>query len=75
MRQGGLGPGLRRRGITPRRVVVVAMPCAEVMEIGGTLDVFYAANILLAEAGASDPGGMIEVVSPPLHDLGRDLGP
>ena len=31
--------------MTPRRVVMVAMPCAEVMEIGGTLDVFYAANV------------------------------
>jgi transcriptional regulator GlxA family with amidase domain len=50
--------------MTPRRVVMVAMPCAEVMEIGGTLDVFYAANVLLAEAGASDPGYAIEVVSP-----------
>jgi transcriptional regulator GlxA family with amidase domain len=43
---------------------MVAMPCEEVMEIGGTLDVFYAANVLLAEAGASDPGYAIEVVSP-----------
>jgi transcriptional regulator GlxA family with amidase domain len=50
--------------MTPRRVVMVAMPCAEVMEIGGTLDVFYAANILLAEAGSSDPGYALEVVSP-----------
>jgi transcriptional regulator GlxA family with amidase domain len=48
----------------PRRVVMVAMPCAEVMEIGGTLDVFYAANVLLAEAGSTDPGYAIEVVSP-----------
>jgi transcriptional regulator GlxA family with amidase domain len=43
---------------------MVAMPCAEVMEIGGTLDVFYAANVLLAEAASSDPGYAIEVVSP-----------
>src|SRR5262245_39440768 len=50
--------------MTLRRVVMVAMPCAEVMEIGGTLDVFYAANLLLAEAGSSDPGYAIEVVSP-----------
>ena len=52
--------------MTPRRVVMIAMPCAEVMEIGGTLDVFYAANVLLAEAGSSDPGYAIEVVSPVL---------
>src|SRR5215469_7780017 len=50
--------------MTPRRIVMVAMPCAEVMEIGGTLDVFYAANVLLAEAGSSDPGYATEVVSP-----------
>ena len=50
--------------MTSRRVVMVAMPCAEVMEIGGTLDVFYAANLLLAEAGSSDPGYAVEVVSP-----------
>ena len=50
--------------MTPRRVVMVAMPCAEVMEIGGTLDVFYAANLLLAEAGSSDAGYAIEVASP-----------
>jgi len=50
--------------MTRRRVVMIAMPCSEVMEIGGTLDVFYAANVLLAEAGSSDPGYAIEVVSP-----------
>jgi hypothetical protein len=43
---------------------MVAMQCAEVMEIGGTLDVFYAGNVLLAEAGSSDPGYAVEVVSP-----------
>lgn len=50
--------------MTPRRVVMVAMPCAEIMEIGGTLDVFYGANVLLAEARASDPGYVVEAVSP-----------
>jgi transcriptional regulator GlxA family with amidase domain len=50
--------------MTPRRIVMVAMPCAEVMEIGGTLDVFYAANVVLAEAGSSDQGYAVEVVSP-----------
>ena len=50
--------------MTRRRVVMIAMPCSEVMEIGGTLDVFYAANVLLAEAGSPDPGYAIEVVSP-----------
>jgi transcriptional regulator GlxA family with amidase domain len=43
---------------------MLAMPCAKVMEIGGTLDVFYAANVLLAETGSSDPGYTVEVVSP-----------
>jgi len=50
--------------MTPRRVVMVAMPCAEIMEIGGTLDVFYGANVLLAEAGCSDPGYVVEAVTP-----------
>jgi transcriptional regulator GlxA family with amidase domain len=50
--------------MAPRRVLMVAMPCSEVMEIGGTLDVFYAANLLLAETGSSDPGYAVEVISP-----------
>ena len=47
-----------------RRVVMVAMPCAEVVEIGGVLDIFYAVAERLAEAGASDQGYAVEVVSP-----------
>ena len=41
-----------------RRVVMVAMPCAEVVEIDGALDIFYAANLFVE--GAYD----VEVVSP-----------
>jgi transcriptional regulator GlxA family with amidase domain len=48
----------------PRRVVMVAMPCAEVVEIGGALDVFFAANRILARNGAADRGYAVEVVSP-----------
>lgn len=48
----------------PRRVVMVAMPCNEVVEVGGVLDVLYAANQCLAAAGAADPGYSAEVVSP-----------
>jgi transcriptional regulator GlxA family with amidase domain len=47
-----------------RRVVMVAMPCDEVVEVGGSLDIFYAANLTLASAGDSDPGYEVEVVSP-----------
>jgi transcriptional regulator GlxA family with amidase domain len=47
-----------------RRVVMLAMPCAEVVEVGGVLDIFYAVNERLAEAGASDQGYAVEVVSP-----------
>ncbi len=43
-----------------RRVVMVAMPCREVVEIGGALDVFYAANVRLPR----DRGYAVEVVSP-----------
>jgi transcriptional regulator GlxA family with amidase domain len=41
-----------------RRVVMVAMPCAEVVEVDGALDIFYAANLFVG--GAYD----VEVVSP-----------
>ncbi len=41
-----------------RRVVMVAMPCAEVVEVDGALDIFYAANLVVE--GAYD----VEVVSP-----------
>jgi len=47
-----------------RRVVVVAMPCNEVVEVGGILDIFYAVNQQASHAGASDAGYAVEVVSP-----------
>ena len=47
-----------------RRVVMLAMPCAEVVEVGGLPDIFYAENERLAEACASDQGYAVEVVSP-----------
>ena len=48
----------------PRRVVMVAMPCQEVVEVGGALDALYAAGQVLAAAGGADPGYLAEVVSP-----------
>jgi transcriptional regulator GlxA family with amidase domain len=50
--------------MTLRRVVMIAMPCAEVVEVGGVLDIFYAVNERLAHAGTSDQGYAVEVVSP-----------
>jgi transcriptional regulator GlxA family with amidase domain len=47
-----------------RRVVMVAMPCPEVVEIGGALDILYAANHILARGGPPDPGYAVDVVSP-----------
>lgn len=47
-----------------RRVVLVAMPCREIVEIGGVLDVFYAADQLLAREGGRRSGYAVEVVSP-----------
>lgn len=47
-----------------RRVILVAMPCAEVVEVDGALDIFYAANLILGGAGAGDLGYDVEVVSP-----------
>jgi transcriptional regulator GlxA family with amidase domain len=43
-----------------RRVVMVAMPCREVVEIGGTLDIFHAANLYLP----GSRGYAVDVVSP-----------
>jgi transcriptional regulator GlxA family with amidase domain len=43
---------------------MVVMPCAEIVEVGGVLDVFYAVNERLAAAGTSDQGYAVEVVSP-----------
>ena len=47
-----------------RRVVMLAMPCTEVVEVGGVLDIFYAVKERLAEAGTSEQGYAVEVVSP-----------
>jgi transcriptional regulator GlxA family with amidase domain len=47
-----------------RRVVLVALPCTEVVEIDGSLDIFYAANLFLGYPGSSDGGYDVEVVSP-----------
>jgi hypothetical protein len=41
---------------------MVAMPCREVVEISGALDIFYAANVRLPR----DQGYAVEVVSPGL---------
>jgi transcriptional regulator GlxA family with amidase domain len=49
--------------MAPIRVVIVAMPCQEVVEVDGALDAFYAANQALARAGKK-PGYAVEVVSP-----------
>ena len=47
-----------------RRVVMVVMPCPEIVEVGGALDIFFAANEQLGRAGLNDPGYAVEVVSP-----------
>jgi len=48
-----------------RRVVVVAMPCNEVVEVGGILDIFYAVNDQATRSGATDDVAYaVEVVSP-----------
>ena len=50
--------------MAPRRVVVLAMPNNEVVEVGGLLDIFYAVNERTSHAGTSDAGYAVEVVSP-----------
>ena len=47
-----------------RRVILVALPCTEVVEIDGSLDIFYAANLFLGDPGSSEHGYDVEVVSP-----------
>jgi hypothetical protein len=49
--------------MNPRRVVTLAMPCAEVVEVGGVLDIFHAVNQRLQQAKASDPGYVVEVLT------------
>src|SRR6185503_10660043 len=56
-------PG-RGGAMAPRRVVMVAMPCLEVVEVDGTLDILFYANEVLGRAGAADLGYEVEVVSP-----------
>jgi transcriptional regulator GlxA family with amidase domain len=46
--------------MTDRRVVMVAMPCREIVEIGGALDIFHAANLYLP----GNRGYVVDVVSP-----------
>jgi transcriptional regulator GlxA family with amidase domain len=46
------------------RVVVLAMPCAEVVEVPGILDVFYAANQRNGRGDGTEPFYDVEVVSP-----------
>src|SRR5215467_15377077 len=58
-------PAVTRGGpMAGRRVVLVALPCTEVVEIDGSLDIFYAANLFLDYPGSSDVGYDVEVVSP-----------
>jgi transcriptional regulator GlxA family with amidase domain len=50
--------------MAPLRVVMVAMPCKEVVEVDGALDAFYAANQILARSKSPRPGYAVDVVSP-----------
>ena len=47
-----------------RRVLVVAMPCSEVVDVAGILDIFYAVNERTDRTRAFDSGYAVEVVSP-----------
>ena len=50
-------------GPQPRRVVLLALPCSEAIDIVGALDAFYAANLVLASASGRGPAYAVEVVS------------
>src|SRR5262245_2046104 len=64
MGQPGCGAHGRGGARARRRVVLVALPCTEVVEIDGSLDIFYAANLFLGDPGSSGHGYDVEVVSP-----------
>ena len=53
-----LAPAERRR-----RVVIVASPCADPLELIGPMTVFQVANLVLANSGRSDLGYDLEIVS------------
>lgn len=46
------------------RVVILALPCAEVVEIPGILDIFYGVNQRTGRGGGADPFYDVEVVAP-----------
>jgi transcriptional regulator GlxA family with amidase domain len=46
------------------RVVILAMPCAEVVEVPGILDIFFCANQRSGRGSGLDPFYDVEVVSP-----------
>lgn len=46
------------------RVVILAMPCAEVVEVPGILDIFFAANQRSGRGNGAEPFYDVEVVSP-----------
>lgn len=50
--------------MTLQRVVMLAMPCREVVEVGGVLDIFHTVNERVRHAAAPDVGYVVEVVSP-----------
>ena len=50
--------------MTRHRVVILAMPCAEVVEIPGILDIFYGVNQRTGGGGGADPFYDVEVVAP-----------
>ena len=46
------------------RVVILALPCAEVVEVPGILDIFFGANQRAGRGNGADPFYDVEVVSP-----------
>ena len=47
----------------PRRIVLLAMPCAEAVDLIGALDVLFAANTILATTSGRGPAYAPEIVS------------
>ena len=49
--------------VGPRRIVILALPCSEALDLVGALDVFTAANLVLATTSGRGPAYTVEVVS------------
>src|SRR5688572_16960938 len=56
-------PAGGRAGLRPRRIVMLAFPDAQILDVTGPLEVFAIATRLLSARHSSDPGYRVELVA------------